>query len=222
MCSTGMLRRARARGRRACRRPTASVPSGSVEMTISEMWKYWTAFMIAVYGSGSPIMPAATMPASSQRVQQAAQPLARLARPRGPARRSCGTTTMKRCGPSSASAFRRSTQLRRRRPSGSRPRASRRTAGPRRRGPTTTCSTGSAGRLLAGARSGRACSQPDDVGRQGGDDDLVDRAARATASIAGVERVGVADLAVPSMPLSRMNSSARSTRTCAESRTTSS
>ena len=79
--------RARARGRRACRRPTSSSSSGSVEMTISEMWKYCDGVHdrrvrvgVADHAGGDDALGVV------QRVEQLLEPLARLARPRSPAR----------------------------------------------------------------------------------------------------------------------------------------
>ena len=90
------------------------------------------------------------------------QARARLAHGGGPRRRSCGTTTMKRRGPSVGLRLQALDQLAARRRSGWPPRASRRTAGPRRARSTTTCSTGSP--VASWRRSIRSRrSQPEDV-----------------------------------------------------------
>ena len=152
--------------------------SGSVEMTISEMWKNCTAFITAVKGSGSPIMPAATMPVVLERGRAASSRRSRAARDRAARRRGpAGTTTMKRCGPSSASSLRRST---------SSPPAAVWLA------TTSVTSNGRPSRvevdddvldrqpgLLARARSRQVAPQPARRRRgQRGDDDLVDARAR--------------------------------------------
>src|SRR5919109_4327818 len=102
MCSTGRLVA-------ACTRSTSfdaiqrELPSGSVEITISEMWKNCTAFIVAVYGSGSPTMPAATIP-SSRSDATSARMRSRASATAWPSRCSCGTTTMNRWGPVAASS----------------------------------------------------------------------------------------------------------------------
>ena len=133
------------------------------------------------------------MPASSSDVQQRRSALARLAHARGPARPLCGTTTMKRRGPSSASAFRRSTS------SG---------AATVRFATTSVTSNGrpsacevdhhvldrQPGRLLAGARSGRAAASPRTS--PGSVETMISSIGCARDRVhGGVERVAVADLA---------------------------
>ena len=54
--------------------------SANVEMTMSSTRKYWSAFMIAVYGSGSPIIPAAVRSGLVQAAEHQCQPGPRAAR----------------------------------------------------------------------------------------------------------------------------------------------
>src|SRR3954451_5204795 len=65
-CSTGLLVARRTREMRSARSQPERV-AGSVEITMSSTRNNCSAFMVAVYGSGSPIMPAQTMPPERRR-----------------------------------------------------------------------------------------------------------------------------------------------------------
>ena len=158
--------------------PLASVPSGSVEMTISEMWKYCDG----VHRSPcrGPGRRSCRRPRSRRRAQRLEQLPAAARAPRATARpvaESCGTTTMKRCGPSSASCLQALEQLAGRRPSG---------------WPATSVTSNGRPSPIevdhdvldrqAGLLSRRSIrsrrSQPEDSRGQRRDDDLVDAVAR--------------------------------------------
>ena len=171
-------------------------------------------------GRGRRSCPAATIPAS-RRDSSSRRSRARAAcSTASPRPEDCGMTTMKRCGPSAASAFRRSvssglatvwlasTSV----TSKGRPSAAR---------STTTCSTGSP--VSSPSRSGRSRrSQPEDS--DGSVETMISSIpCSATASLAAL--IGSSSPTSPApddAPRSRKNSSARSTRTCALSRTASS
>ena len=66
MCSTGFPVARRTRSTRSARSQPDFV-SANVEITMSSTRKYWSVFKIAVYGSGSPIIPAAYRPRTRSR-----------------------------------------------------------------------------------------------------------------------------------------------------------
>ena len=86
---------------------------------------------------------------------------------------------------------------------------------------TTTCLTGSPVSFSSASIRSRR-SQPEVAARQRRDDDLVDPVRRRSRPCAALSGSPSPTSPAPSMPSSRMNASARSTRTCAESRTASS
>src|SRR2546421_3792019 len=216
--STGMrAASARRSGRFARSQPDFS--AGRVEMITSLTRKRSSAFIAAVYGSGSPIIPATSRP-SPRRFSSTVLSRSRAWPAWWPWPPSCRTTTMKRCSPSSAAlALSFSTSscpptvrlattsvTLNGRPSWARS--------------TTTCSTGSPDSWrMRSTRSLR--SQPDWV--TGCVETMISSGWKsATASIVAWNGSSSPTSPTSSMPCAPRNCCARSTRTCAASRTASS
>ena len=217
----------RSSGARARSGRTRSQPdfvSGKVEITMSSTRKYCSAFMIAVYGSGSPIIPAANRPRTCRRSSDELQPGAGAARGVAVAallrhdddeqlRRSCVGLGCALAVSASSSSSPEAVRLA--------------TASVTWKGsPSASMSlTMWVDRQPGGVPDAldQVAAQPSRAGlRVGGDDDLV-----GLVLVDGVDRrrvrVRIADLADRAgSPSARTNSSARSTRTWAASNTASS
>jgi hypothetical protein len=194
--------------------------AGRVEMTISSTRKNCRAFIVAVYGSGSPIMPAATRFSAIRRSTTCAM-RARARAAWVPSPPSCGTVTMNSASRSALLAF----SLRQ--SSSSSPLAvlaatTRKTLNgmPSASMSCTTCSTGSP--LASSMRSMRSRrSQPDTVA--GKVETMTSSGlCSAIASIAAVYGSGSPMSPIAWMPCSRRKRRARSMRTFAASKTKSS